>query len=306
MKSILYSLLSLLIVSCTKNEAPQGNSPDDKKTATAGAHEDPNGYFTCAMHPQVHKHEAGPCPICGMALIKVQAKDSASKAAAGAGSVDISATDTQLALAGIDKQKVIKKDLDVVIPVSGRFLSGSEIAFQVYESDLGVIKAGASFSGLATSAPTTRLSGSIVFVERFIDPSSRTSRVVGKLSQTFQNAAVDGGFHGEVRITLKSQIAIPEDAVLHTGLSDLVYVIDKDNKLQPKQVTLGKKAGDEYQVLSGLSEGEMITRGSNFLIDSEAKIKGPSQSDSTASPKCPEGERWDVPMSMCMPSGPRK
>ncbi len=275
MKIILCSLFSLLLISCTKSESPSQKSPDAKETAGAKTHEDPNGYFTCAMHPQIHNHEPGPCPICGMTLIKVRSKENTNNSAAKSDSSGINATDTQLALAGISKQQVNRKDLEVLIPASGRFLTGSEIAFEIYESDLGVLKTGVSFSGLATSAPTTRLTGNIVFVDRFIDPSSRTSRVVGKLSKPLSSATVDGAFHGEIKILLKGQIAIPEDAVLHTGLSDLVYVIDKDNKLQPRLVTLGKKAGAEYQVLTGLTEGETITRGSNFLIDSEAKIKSP-------------------------------
>lgn len=30
-------------------------------------------YYTCTMHPEVHSHEAGLCPVCGMDLIKVAA-----------------------------------------------------------------------------------------------------------------------------------------------------------------------------------------------------------------------------------------
>jgi hypothetical protein len=30
-------------------------------------------YYTCTMHPEIHNHEAGLCPICGMDLIKVEA-----------------------------------------------------------------------------------------------------------------------------------------------------------------------------------------------------------------------------------------
>ena len=32
-----------------------------------------NEYFTCTMHPQIHKELPGDCPICGMKLVKVQA-----------------------------------------------------------------------------------------------------------------------------------------------------------------------------------------------------------------------------------------
>ena len=29
------------------------------------------GYYTCTMHPQVHEHEPGNCPICGMKLVYI-------------------------------------------------------------------------------------------------------------------------------------------------------------------------------------------------------------------------------------------
>ena len=36
-----------------------------------------NEYWTCTMHPQVHKDGPGACPICGMDLIKKVVDDTA-------------------------------------------------------------------------------------------------------------------------------------------------------------------------------------------------------------------------------------
>ena len=40
-----------------------------------------NEYWTCTMHPQVHKDGPGACPICGMDLIKKVADDTESDSA---------------------------------------------------------------------------------------------------------------------------------------------------------------------------------------------------------------------------------
>lgn len=32
----------------------------------------PHDYYTCSMHPSVHMHDPGQCPICGMTLMKVK------------------------------------------------------------------------------------------------------------------------------------------------------------------------------------------------------------------------------------------
>ena len=81
-------------------------------------------------------------------------------------------------------------------------------------------------------------------------------------------------FHGQVHNRIKNQIVIPEEAILRAGKRDLVYVFTSDGKLESREVVLGQKGHAEYQILSGLKEGDVISAGANFLIDSEAKIRG--------------------------------
>jgi membrane fusion protein, copper/silver efflux system len=39
------------------------------------ANKESSGYYTCPMHPSVKSNSPGACPVCGMALIKVQPKE---------------------------------------------------------------------------------------------------------------------------------------------------------------------------------------------------------------------------------------
>ena len=301
------AVIIFLFLGCTK----QSGSETKSVGTTLGAHEDPQGFYTCPMHPQVHEHKAGKCPICHMALVKVSGKTQNMKPSATMDmSEGLSATDQQLRLAGISKYTVVKKDFAVTIPASGRLISSREVSFQVYESDLQIIKAGLDFSGSAASNPDVALSGKIRMVDNIVDPSSRTVRVMGILDKSLQKTVMDGGFHGEITSVAKDQIVIPEEAVLHAGKKDLVYLISKENGLKSIPVQLGRKSEHEYQVLSGLSVGDVISTGPNFLIDSEAKIRGtfdlaPGETKSKA-PSCPPDQHWDIPMSMCMPGEARK
>lgn len=305
-------LILFLFLGCTK----QSDSEPKSAAAVVGDHEDPQGFYTCPMHPQVHEHEPGKCPICHMNLVKVSGKKQNMKPSTTMDtttteiSEGLSATDQQLRLAGISKYTVVKKDLVFIVPVSGRLVSSKEVSFQVYESDLQIIRAGLEFSGTATSNPEIALSGKIRMVDYIVDPSSRTVRVTGVLNKAPERAVVDGGFHGEITSVAKNQIVIPEEAVLHAGKKDLVYLISKENGLQSIPVQLGRKSDHEYQVLTGLSVGDVISTGPNFLIDSEAKIRGtfdlaPGETKSSA-PSCPPDQHWDIPMSMCMPGEARK
>ncbi len=233
-------------------------------------HEDPEGYYTCSMHPQVHLHEPGKCSICGMPLVKV--KSATNKASTQTEVFDV--TDQQQKNIQILKLKVEKKDFLIHLPVSGRALSSQEIAFQVYESDLPVIRLGLEFTGTSAMAPGKIQKGHLVQIDRLVDPSSRTIRVVGRISESNVSLIVESGFHGEILNTLKNQVVVPEDAVLRAGRRDLVYVFNSENKIAAREVQLGSKSMREYQILFGLKEGEIISSGPNFLLDSEAKLRG--------------------------------
>lgn len=262
-------------------------------------------YWTCPMHPQIHSDKAGECPICHMKLVQVKAPQTQNQEAKGEARSEVIATDSQTALLGIQKHTVEKMDLTVLLPVSGRFLSSSSVAFQVYESDLRYVKSGLTFKGESSFYPEEEITGTISSVDSIVDPTSRTVRVIGSVKKGPLGLFSETSFRGEIEINLKDRVAIPESSVLHTGSGDLVYIFGDGNKLSAREVKLGPKTESFYEVLSGLKVGEVISSGPNFLIDSEAKIRGVSQpsdgSSKKSTPSCPEGQHWDIPMAMCMP-----
>ncbi len=245
-----------------------------EKSAPAKA--DSKSYWTCPMHPQIHQGHPGECPICHMKLVQVkeqqvqgtnqnQKADSRRPVVAG---VD------QLALAGIQKHEVERMNLRLQIPVSGRFVSTHVVAFQVYESDLRYVKSGLLFKGESSFSPEDDLEGVISSVDSIVDPTSRTVRVLGAIRKGPRDVPSETGFRGDIEIELKNRIAIPESAVLHTGSGDIVYLFSGGDKLVPQRVKLGQKATGFFDVISGLQPGQSISTGPNFLLDSEAKIRG--------------------------------
>lgn len=248
---------------------------ESSKDKTSVSKIESSSYWTCPMHPQIHMDHGGECPICHMKLVKVVKESQEQKPAQGEGEKRsaVSASNYQLELIGIQKIEVERMNLKTKIPVSGRALSSSSVAFQVYESDLKNITTGLTFTG-EESISSEEVSGVITSVDSIVDPSSRTVRVIGSIRKGPKNLLSETSFRGEVHLELNDRLAIPESSVLHTGSGKLVYMIGENNKLTPKYVKLGVKTEGFYEVLEGLSQGDLISSGPNFLIDSEAKIRG--------------------------------
>ncbi|MCG2810236.1 MAG: efflux RND transporter periplasmic adaptor subunit [Candidatus Aminicenantes bacterium] len=74
----------------------------------------------------------------------------------------------------------------------------------------------------------------------------------------------------------ETPLVIPASAPLLTGTRAVVYlaVSGKKGIFAARQVSLGPRAGDDYIVSSGLSEGEEIVVNGAFKIDSDLQIQG--------------------------------
>jgi len=78
--------------------------------------------------------------------------------------------------------------------------------------------------------------------------------------------------------TLQSPLgASASGSVLYVGDRRVVFVDLGDGRFAPRAVTLGAKAGDYYEVVSGLEAGEIVVTSGNFLIASESRLKSTGQ-----------------------------
>ena len=250
------------------------SSLGDQSPALVKVHQ--KSYWTCPMHPQIHLDHPGECPICRMKLVEIlEQEDLQTSSQDPLGHrASFYGTPAQLLLIDFQKHTVESMNLTATIPVSGRILSTTTVAFQVYENDLRYIHAGMSFEGKDSVYLEKEVSGVIRSVDSIVDPTSRTIRVVGEIKNGQRNLIPETGFRGEIKIALIQKLAIPASSVLHTGQGSLIYLVDSNNKLTPKRIELGLKTDGYYEVLSGLKLGDVISAGPNFLVDSEAKIRG--------------------------------
>jgi Cu(I)/Ag(I) efflux system membrane fusion protein len=71
-------------------------------------------------------------------------------------------------------------------------------------------------------------------------------------------------------------LTVSRDAVVETGDSRHVFVRTQEGALEPRQVRLGRRLPDRFEVLEGLSAGEEVVSSGVFLIDSESRLRASS------------------------------
>ena len=77
-------------------------------------------------------------------------------------------------------------------------------------------------------------------------------------------------------------LIVSDSAVIDTGDRTLVFLDRPDGSIEPRQVQLGIRLADGYQVLSGLAKGDRVVTGANFLLDSESSLKAALSALTTA------------------------
>jgi Cu(I)/Ag(I) efflux system membrane fusion protein len=144
---------------------------------------------------------------------------------------------------------------------------------EVYESELPLLQVGDEAQVSFPYFPGQPSAGTIAFIYPYLDPAARTGKVRVKLANP--GLALKPDMFAKVTLTkdLGSRLAVPREAVLYTGDRRFVFVDLGDDRLGPRQVTLGQEAGEWIVVLSGLKAGERIITSGNFLVAAEARLK---------------------------------
>ena len=87
--------------------------------------------------------------------------------------------------------------------------------------------------------------------------------------------AADGGEISEtalVEATENPILFVPESSVIDRGTERLVYVESMPGMFDGTVVTVGRRFGAFYPVLSGLSAGQRVATAGAFLIDAESRL----------------------------------
>jgi Cu(I)/Ag(I) efflux system membrane fusion protein len=145
---------------------------------------------------------------------------------------------------------------------------------QFYQDELPLLKNNLPVTITASSLPGEKFDGTISVIDPFVNDALRSARV--RIDVKNPDFKLWPGIYvnAELNIDEGESLAVPVNAVLPTGLHNIVFVDKGEGKLEPRFIELGRQFGDFYQVKSGLKEGERVVASANFLIDAESQIQG--------------------------------
>lgn len=144
---------------------------------------------------------------------------------------------------------------------------------EVNEDEIPLLAVGQSAAIDTPAAPGQR-EAVVAFLQPTLSAQTRTLRVRFDLDNS--DGALRPGMYATVRIAkpLGDVLALPDEAVIDTGVRRVVFVEVKPGTFQPREVTLGRKGEGQYEVLSGLTAGERVVVSAQFLLDSESRLRG--------------------------------
>ncbi|HKE24604.1 MAG TPA: efflux RND transporter periplasmic adaptor subunit [Bryobacteraceae bacterium] len=144
---------------------------------------------------------------------------------------------------------------------------------QVFQNDLAQVKVDAPATITADTYPGRTLTGRVDFIYPDIDMATRTARV--RIVLHNPDPALSPGMFVRVafKVLMGEHLVIPASGVLQSGTRQIAFVERGDGYLEPRDVQLGARVGDDLIVLKGLKEGEQIVTSANFLIDSESQLQ---------------------------------
>jgi Cu(I)/Ag(I) efflux system membrane fusion protein len=148
------------------------------------------------------------------------------------------------------------------------------IVADIYEYELPFVKVGQPASITLSYFPGKELSSKIDYIYPTISADTRTAKIRLTLPNPGGQLKPQMFTNVEIRISLGKKLVIPESAVIDTGTSQIVYVDKGEGAFEPREVELGQRADGAVEVLRGIKAGEKVASSANFLIDSEAQLKG--------------------------------
>ena len=154
-------------------------------------------------------------------------------------------------------------------------LSKVWVQVEVFERQAGWVEEGQPAEMMLSFLPGRTWQGDVVYVYPELDKKTRTLRVRLKFDNPEENLKPNMYANVKLYTGIKDNILyVPSEAIINSGRMTRVLIAKAGGKFYAREVKTGIESGDYTEILEGLQEGEKVVVSGQFLIDSEASLKG--------------------------------
>ena len=152
-------------------------------------------------------------------------------------------------------------------------LSSVWVTVEVPEAQASVLREGQRAEVQVQTRAGSALEGKVDYIYPELNQQART--VKARVTLANPGLALKPGMFANVLLASATRKAttVPSEAVIQTGTRTVVIVQDGE-RFRVAPVKLGAEADGRTEIASGLKEGERVVASGQFLIDSEASLRG--------------------------------
>lgn len=145
-----------------------------------------------------------------------------------------------------------------------------ELRAQLAESDLAKIRPG----DRATVTPvgeSRSFAGTVWQVSPVIDPQTRQG--IARIQLAYDPALRPGGF-ASATLTggATAEPQLPQSAIMSDDQGNFVYIVDRDDKVQRRNVRLGTVSDKDVAIADGLTGAERVVRSAGAFLNAGQKV----------------------------------
>ena len=146
---------------------------------------------------------------------------------------------------------------------------------EVPEGSVAQVRAGVAVEARTPSLPETVFKGKVSAILPEVNLATRTLKARIELANP-AGKLVPGMFASISFITPGRQnvLLVPTEAVIQTGTRNVVMVAQGEGKFVPVDVRIAGETNGQTEIIKGLEAGQKVVVSGQFLIDSEASLKG--------------------------------
>jgi Cu(I)/Ag(I) efflux system membrane fusion protein len=146
---------------------------------------------------------------------------------------------------------------------------------EVPEGQAALVRRGNAVEARAPALPGMTFRGKVSAILPEVNPATRTIKARVELANP--GGRLLPGMFATINFAPaehKDVLLVPSDAVIRTGKRNVVMVAQGDGRFAPVDVEVGLDHDGQTEVRNGLVAGQQIVVSGQFLVDSEASLRG--------------------------------